>query len=128
MWIELLRDTGSTACEELARLLVDPGHTIAVTEPVVMELLAGAPDAQALRALETLTGGLTMLAVQPAVDFHAGAAAYRAARAQGSTVRSLVDCLIAAVAVRTGAELVHRDADYDVLAATLADLRTRSLR
>jgi predicted nucleic acid-binding protein len=34
-----------------------------------------------------------------------------------------VDCLIAAVAVRTGAALVHRDRDYDRLTECLADLR-----
>jgi predicted nucleic acid-binding protein len=34
---------------------------------------------------------------------------------------------IAAVAVRTGATLVHRDRDFDVLAAALPDLRVRSL-
>jgi predicted nucleic acid-binding protein len=42
-------------------------------------------------------------------------------------VRSLVDCLIAVVAVRSGVELLHRDADYDVLARVLVDLRARSL-
>ncbi len=37
------------------------------------------------------------------------------------------DCLIAAVAARAGATLVHRDRDVDVPAAALPDLRVRSL-
>jgi predicted nucleic acid-binding protein len=53
--------------------------------------------------------------------------AYRAVRANGGTVRKLLDCLIAAVALRTGATVVHRDRGFDVLAAALPDLRVRSL-
>jgi predicted nucleic acid-binding protein len=37
------------------------------------------------------------------------------------------DCLIAAVAARTNATLVHRDTDFDAIAATIA-LDTRRLR
>jgi len=44
------------------------------------------------------------------------------------TVRRLLDCLIAAVAVRTGATIVHRDLDFDVLAEALPQLSVRSLR
>jgi predicted nucleic acid-binding protein len=32
-------------------------------------------------------------------------------------VRSLLDCLIAAIAIRHDATLVHRDRDFDTLAA-----------
>jgi hypothetical protein len=39
----------------------------------------------------------------------------------------MLDCLIAAVAVRTGATLVHRDRDFDLLASALPDLHVRSL-
>ena len=39
-----------------------------------------------------------------------------AAEPGGETVRSLIDCLIAVVAMRHGAALLHRDHDFDVLA------------
>lgn len=61
---------------------------------------------------------MPLLDVDPRQDFHAVAGAYRASRAQGGTVRSLVDCLIAAVAVRHEATLVHRDDDFEALAAS----------
>lgn len=44
-------------------------------------------------------------------------------RPQGRTVRSLVDCLIAAVALRHDVALLHKDADYDAIAGCLP-LRT----
>lgn len=126
-WVEFLRDTGSSASAEVGRLLQDPAHEVATCDPVVMELLAGASTPQALRTLETLTDGLRLLPLDNRLDVHAAAAAYRAARLQGRTVRKLVDCLIAVVAERHGAALVHRDADFDVLAGCLSRLQVRSL-
>ena len=60
-------------------------------------------------------------------DYRDAAIAFRAVRANGGTVRKTLDCLIAVVAARTGAVLVHRDRDFDVLAEALPDLRVRSL-
>nr|WP_257787488.1 MULTISPECIES: hypothetical protein [Actinoalloteichus] len=39
----------------------------------------------------------------------------------------MVDCLIASVAIRTEAILVHKDRDVDRIAAVAPDLRTESL-
>jgi predicted nucleic acid-binding protein len=65
--------------------------------------------------------------VDPHLDFHRGASLYRDARAQGRTVRRLIDCLIAAVALRHDAVLVHKDADFDAI-ATITRARWMSLR
>lgn len=123
-WVEYLRATGSPANLEVRRLLRDDPSRVATTEPVVMELLAGASNAAVLGKLETLTSGLRRLSVDPTVDFHTAATAFRSARAGGRTVRKLLDCLIAAVAVRTGAVLVHRDRDFHELGLVLPELRT----
>jgi predicted nucleic acid-binding protein len=56
-----------------------------------------------------------------AVDLH------RAARRRGLTVRSSVDCLIAAYAPRHDLEFLHRDRDYQAL-AQLSRLRERNTR
>ncbi len=89
---------------------------MATTEPIIIELLAGATSTRAIRQLETLTSGLVLLSVDIAVDYHDAAAIYRAARASGRAVRRMNDCLIAAVAARASATLVHRDADFDAIA------------
>jgi hypothetical protein len=49
---------------------------------------------------------------------------YRAARRAGLTVRSSVDCLIAACAIRHDLEVLHRDRDYTAL-AEISALRER---
>ena len=126
-WIEFLRATGSRANLAVRQLVQERPHELAVTEPVVMELLAGAADERAFAQIEKLTSGLPLLSVDVVVDYRDAALAYRAVRARGATVRKLLDCLIAVVAIRTGAVLVHRDRDFDVLATALPDLQVRSL-
>ena len=100
---------------------------MALTEPVVMELLAGLTDQHVVTRLERLVDGLPLVRVDATPDYRAAAAAYRAVRLSDRTVRSLVDCLIAVVAARTGTVVVHRDRDFDVLAQSLPDLRVHSL-
>ena len=50
------------------------------------------------------------------IDYEDAAALYRACRRSGETVRKLIDCLIAAIAIRTDLPVLHADADFDVLA------------
>jgi predicted nucleic acid-binding protein len=54
-------------------------------------------------------------------------ALYRTACRSGVTVRSSVDCLIAACALRHDLEVVHRDRDYPAL-ARISALRQRGLK
>ena len=93
----------------------------AVTEPVLMEVLAGAAEGNIDR-VELLLSSQTPLAVDPALDYHAAADLYRRVRRAGRTVRSLNDCLIAAVALRHDALIAHRDADFSAI-AQVAPLR-----
>jgi predicted nucleic acid-binding protein len=79
--------------------------------------LAGAIDETTHARLEQLVNGLPSLSVDNALDFRVAAGIYRAARRTGQKIRSLNDCLIAAVAMRHGARIVHRGADFDVIAA-----------
>jgi predicted nucleic acid-binding protein len=50
------------------------------------------------------------------IDYEEAASLYRTCRRSGDTVRKLIDCLIAAVAIRADLPMLHRDADFDVLA------------
>ena len=111
-WVEFLRDTGSTVCRRVDELL---DAEIAVCDPIRMEVLAGARDELHLEALRRLLARATALPTDPA-HFEEAAALFRRCRRQGETVRRLIDCLIAAVAIRSGAPILHRDGDFDILA------------
>lgn len=111
-WVEFLRDTGSPVCEEVDRLL---DAEIAVTDPITMEVLAGARSERHLHELRGLLGRARLLRCDSA-DYVTAAGLYRQCRGRGETVRRLIDCLIGAVAVRHDLPVLHRDEDFDVLA------------
>ena len=111
-WIEFLRNTGSAACEQVEEALA---YDVAVCDPVRMELLAGARGESHLLSLRRLLARATLIQTRPA-DYDEAAALYRRCRVQGETVRKLIDCLIASVAMRADASILHNDRDFDVLA------------
>jgi predicted nucleic acid-binding protein len=114
-WIEFQRATGSAADRRLTRA-IRADEELATTGVVVLELLAGARDEQQARDLRRLLDRCRFLGLDEPSDHEAAAALYRACRRQGATVRRLPDCLVAAVAMRTSASLLHVDSDFDVIA------------
>lgn len=111
-WVEFLRGTGSRACERVDALL---GTRIATCDPVRMEVLAGARDERHLNDLRRLLARASVLPTASG-DYENAAVLYRACRQSGATVRKLIDCLIAAVAIRADVPILHADADFDTLA------------
>ena len=110
-WIEFLRNTGSATCTAVDDLL---GDEIGICDVVSMEILAGARDEHHLRQLRGLLARATVVPMTPA-DYDEAAALYRRCRRNGEAVGKLIDCLIAAVALRSHAPLLHADADFDAL-------------
>jgi predicted nucleic acid-binding protein len=111
-WVEFLRDTGSPICQRVDDLLA---AEIATCDAVRMEVLAGARDEQHLQQLRRLLARASNLPTE-SVDYEVAAALYRTCRQRGHTVRKLIDCLIAAVAIRGGVPILHMDADFNILA------------
>lgn len=109
-WVEFDRATGSTVDRRLAELIAAEAD-VAVTEPVIMEVLAGARDDGRALDLQRLMDRNRLLRVDPVVDFAAAARIYRTCRRSGVTPRGLLDCVIASVALRHGAALLTADAD-----------------
>lgn len=110
-WIEFLRDTGSQVCNAVDRLL---DADLAIRDAISMEILGGARDDLQLSQLRGLLNRSAMFPTTSA-DFDEAAARDRSCRRRGETVRKLIDCLIAAVAIRAGAELLHTDVDFAAL-------------
>ena len=114
-WIEFLRATGDEAHLRL-RSALESGTELAATDVIAMELLAGARDDADRDRLRRLVYGLEFLAVEGPGDYEQAAELYRRCRRGGETPRKLGDCLIAAVAIRSGAELLAADADFETIA------------
>jgi predicted nucleic acid-binding protein len=95
--------------------------------PVVQEILQGFREERAYR-----TARDAMLAL-PIVEspmeeslFLEAAELYRSARRRGLTIRSSVDCLIAACALRHNVPVLHRNRDYKFL-CEVSPLRAKAM-
>jgi predicted nucleic acid-binding protein len=97
--------------------------------PIIQEVLQGlrpGPQGDAFRA--------AFLAIPVLSDpiplslFVSASEIYRQGRRRGITIRSSVDCLIAAIAIEHRAPVWHRDRDFDAIAGyTGLETTTREL-
>lgn len=115
VWIDVLNGAdspGARACTEL----IERGDPVALTDIVLTEILQGLRSESEARLVERHLTAFPVLRLEAIADFVLAADLYRQARAAGVTIRKTLDCLIAAPCIRTGAPLLHADADFDRLA------------
>jgi predicted nucleic acid-binding protein len=112
VWIEVFRKPIRLRLSDLIDL-----DDVVTCLPVVQETLQGFRDEsaflkarQAMLALPIVESPLRQVVVEEAVGL------YRSARRSGLTIRSSVDCLIGACAIRHGLIVLHHDRDFDLLA------------
>ena len=122
VWIETFRRRAPLALETVVDF-----DEIVTCGPIVQEVIQGFDDERAFRVAREAMLSLPMLDDPMSVHVYEQAAdLYRLARRAGRTIRSSVDCLIAACALIHGVEVLHRDRDFDAI-ATIAPLTSRNL-
>ncbi|HEY3844527.1 MAG TPA: PIN domain-containing protein [Acidimicrobiales bacterium] len=127
-WVEYDRATGSRVDQRITDLISANGG-LAVTEPVIMEVIAGARSDDRETNLRRLLLRFTLLAFDAVADFDAAATIYRRCRRAGVTPRGMVDCMIASVALRHRATLLAADLDLTRVATIVGiDLDDASRR
>lgn len=127
-WVEYDRATNSAVDRRVTALIENDGP-IAVTQPVVMEVVAGARDDRRETDLRRLLVRFELLSFDAVADFDGAVRIYRRCRAAGVTPRGMVDCMIASVAWRREATLLAHDADMDRVARVIGiELDEASLR
>jgi predicted nucleic acid-binding protein len=120
IWIDVFRKSSRFKLDQVVDF-----EEVVTCLPVIQEVLQGFRDEgacqlarDAMYALPIVESPLTSAVFDDAVGL------YRGARRAGVTIRSGVDCLIAACAIRHGLEILHKDRDYDAL-ARVSHLRIR---
>jgi predicted nucleic acid-binding protein len=116
VWIDVLggrRTRPALRCVEL----IEGGEPVALTDVIFTEVLQGLSSEDDAELVERHLRAFPVLRLERLDDFALAASLYRAARREGVTIRKTLDCLIAAPCVRTGAPLLHADADFDRLAS-----------
>ncbi len=111
VWIDWLSDRPRVGFR------FDDLQDFATCGPVVQEVIQGLPTGaesdmvqQGFLALHRLSDPI------PINLFVAGAEIYRLGRRKGFTIRSSIDCLIAAIAIENRVPVWHRDRDFSYIA------------
>ncbi len=114
-WVEYDRATGSPVDVRLTELIADTDE-VAVTEPVMMEVLAGARDDRREQDLRRLLNRFHLVRFDPVIHICGAVRIYRSCQRAGVTPRGLVDCMIAAVASGTATPVLAHDRDFTRIA------------
>jgi predicted nucleic acid-binding protein len=123
VWIEVFRKQTRFQLESVVAT-----DEVVTCLPIVQEVLQGFRDERAFALARDAMLSFPIVESPLRVEVVLEAAnLYRAARRAGVTVRSGVDCLIAACAIRNGLQVVHRDRDFDLI-ARISSLESRDIR
>jgi len=123
VWIAVFRKNAALRIEDAVEF-----DEIATCLPVIQEVLQGFREERAYRmARDAMTALPIVESPMEESLFIEAAELYRSARRQGLTIRSSVDCLIAACALRHDLPVLHMDRDYELLARVSA-LSARSVK
>ncbi len=114
-WLEFALHRESLAFDLVSAAVRD--DQAAVTAPVIAEVLAGVRGTSQVSKWRSALDHVAYLPLAERDDWEAAAAAYRACRERGVTPRSLLDCVIAAVALRNDVAVLHCDRDFDQIAS-----------
>jgi len=122
IWVEVFRKPSRVQLEDVGDL-----REIVTCLPVVQEVLQGFREEWAYRVARKSLLALPIAEAPLRIEvFLEAAELFRSARRAGVTVRSGVDCLIAACALRNGLTVAHCDRDFDLL-AQVSPLAVRSI-
>jgi len=120
VWVEFFRKPSRVDLPTVVDL-----DEVVTCLPVLQEVLQGFREEAAFALARDAMLALPMVEAPLQQEvFEEAVGLYRRARTQGLTVRSSVDCLIAACALRHGLTVLHRDRDFGFL-AQVSPLRVR---
>lgn len=112
-WIEFLKGTGSPHAVRLRQAISE--REVVVIDPILLEVMAGA-SRDAVAPTQRLLEAQNIESLFPRLDWLDAAAIYRQLRWRGVTLRSQIDALIAAAAIRLDVPVLHHDRDFSQIA------------
>ncbi|MBI5418843.1 MAG: PIN domain-containing protein [Deltaproteobacteria bacterium] len=121
VWIDFFAGR-NTQQVSIFKKAVREGADLALTRLILAEILQGVPSDPEFARLRGALSSFRVLLPESEETFVKAASLYRTGRKRGVTIRSLIDCVIAAIAMEHEAVVLHRDRDYDRI-ATFAPLK-----
>jgi predicted nucleic acid-binding protein len=115
VWIDYFRGTQNPQTAQLDDLLDQVDDEVGVADLVVFEVLRGFVSPAEQRRAQAVLLNATAVTIGGLDNALRAAELHRALRAQGYTIRSPIDVLLASYCIAHGHTLLHRDADFDVM-------------
>ena len=115
VWIDFLEERNTPFDLHLKRL-VEEGASLALTDIIYCEVLQGIRVDRAHRRTRAILRSFPILRLRGLKTLDRAVAIYRDCRKKGLTIRSTVDCLIAATCLECDGALYHNDRDFDAIA------------
>lgn len=115
VWIDYFNARATAQVEWLRRVLDDESEVLAIADYILLEVLQGFRRPQQFRSAFDALSGLPCFLLGGRERCVAAAESYRKLRAQGVTVRSGIDVLIATFCLEEDVSLLHNDRDFDQL-------------
>lgn len=123
VWIDFFRDGRGAASVALGQCLGDASVEVGMADLVLFEVMRGFREDALMRQAQALMRELPQVEIGGTDHALKAAERYRRLRAQGRTVSSPIDVLLASYCMTHGHTLLHRDADFESL-KTLGGLDT----
>jgi predicted nucleic acid-binding protein len=116
VWIYFLNGKNSPERQALHKLINDKTK-ISITEIIITEVLQGIRQERDFEAVRTFFDKMHIHKPKSTKTYVNAAHIYRKCRGKGKTVRRTIDCVIAAICIDNNIPILHRDSDFDMIAA-----------
>jgi hypothetical protein len=115
VWIDFFRGRNTPYRKILHDLIVND-EDLCVTGLILTEILQGIKDDKANNETREYLLEFPVYNPSGANTYVEAANVYRRCLRKGKTIRTTIDCLIAAVAIENALTLLHNDSDFDNIA------------
>ena len=116
VWINYFRGISNETTDKIESLGKN-NLDLYTTGIIVTEILAGLRNEDTFRQIKTELSHLYHVDPRYPETYISTANIYRKGRSSGITIRKMIDCLIAQVAIENGLFLLHDDEDFIKIAA-----------
>jgi predicted nucleic acid-binding protein len=114
VWIDFLRGENSSERQILHRLIEDE-EEISITGIILTEILQGIKDDKKYKITKNYLLEFPIYEPSGINTYIDAARIYRECRNNGRTIRSTIDCVIAAICLENDLSVLHKDRDYDII-------------
>jgi predicted nucleic acid-binding protein len=114
IWIDFLRGENSSERALLHRLIEDE-EEISITGIIMTEILQGIKDDKKYQITKYYLLEFPIYEPSGINTYIDAARIYRECRNNGKTIRSTIDCIIAAICLENDLSILHKDRDYDII-------------